>query len=37
MPQLYCGRCRQLTDPKFMRLTKDVYVCDDCREKARAK
>ena len=33
MPQLYCGGCRQLTDQNFMRLIKDVYVCDNCRAK----
>lgn len=35
--QLHCPLCHEWVDQGHMRLVKDRYVCDKCRDKAKMK
>ena len=34
---LHCPVCHEWVSKEYMRLVKDIYICDKCREKARGK
>lgn len=33
---LYCGGCRELTDPDTMVLKNDLYYCKPCGKKVKS-